>query len=307
MRSARRATSLVEMQDCLSHFRSPQSMQRGQAFRLRPTDVVISPFAKCGTTWVQQIVHGLRTRGSMEFDEITEVVPWLELAYDMGIDLEAPQKAQPRAFKSHLPWEGLPKGGRYVCVVRDPSDALVSMYRFFEGWFFEAGSITMDAFARGEYMARIAPRSYWHHLASWWPQRVRPDVLLLCFEDMKTDLQRSVHQIANLMAIEVDHELEDIVMTQSSIEFMRQHGRQFDDHLVRETRDGDCGLPAGARTSKVRTGRVGDHARELSAETIDGLNYIWHRDIETRFGFASYAQLRRRLSQPSPCSSGLRP
>ena len=296
MNAPRRATTLVEMQDCLNRLMSAQGIQRAQAFRPRSTDVVISPFAKCGTTWVQQIVHGLRTRGSMEFGEITEVVPWIELAYDMGIDPEAAQKANPRAFKSHLPWDRIQKGGRYICVVRDPSDALVSMYRFFEGWYFEPGSISIDAFARGEYMARTAPRSYWHHLASWWPQRVRPDVLLLCFEEMKTDLQRSVHQIAKLMGIAVDRELEDIVIAQSSIEFMRKHETQFDDHLVREARDGACGLPGGARTSKVRAGRVGDHAHELSAEIIDGLNYIWHRDIETRFGFASYAQLRRQLA-----------
>jgi hypothetical protein len=296
MKAPRRATSLEEMQECLSHFRSPEGLQRAQGFRPRPTDVVIAPFSKCGTTWVQQIVHGLRTRGSMEFAEITEVVPWIELAYDMGIDLEAGQKANPRAFKSHLPWDRVQKGGRYICVVRDPSDALVSMYRFFEGWYFEPGAISIDAFATGEYMARTAPRSYWHHLASWWPQRVRPDVLLLCFEEMKTDLQRSVHQIAKLMGIAVDRELEDIVIAQSSIEFMRKHETQFDDHLVREARDGACGLPGGARTSKVRAGRVGDHAHELSAEIIDGLNYIWHRDIETRFGFASYAQLRRQLA-----------
>jgi hypothetical protein len=85
-------------------------------------------------------------------------------------------------------------------------------------------------------------------------------------------------------------------MAQSTIEFMRRHERQFDDHLVREARDGACGLPGGARTTKVRAGRIGDHARELSADSIHGLNYIWHRDIETRFGLASYAQLRRQLS-----------
>ena len=295
MKTPRRAKTLQEMRDCLSPFLSVEGMERALAFRPRPTDVVISPFAKCGTTWVQQIVHGLRTRGAMDFGEITAVVPWLELAYDMGIDPQAPQKAQPRAFKSHLPWDRVPKGGRYICVVRDPRDALVSMYRFFEGWFFEAGAISIDAFAANEYLARTAPRSYWHHLASWWPQRVRPDVLLLCFEDMKADLRRCVTQIAEFMDIELDRELEDIVMQQSSIEFMRQHGTQFDDHLVREARDGACGLPEGARTSKVRAGRVGDHAHELSADTIHGLDYIWHRDIASRFGFSSYAELRRQI------------
>ena len=297
MKIPRRPASVTEMQEVLSHFQSPQGMQHAQAFRPLPTDLVISPFAKCGTTWVQQIVHGLRTRGSMDFGEITEVAPWIELVYDMGIDLDAPQKARPRAFKSHLPWDGVPKGGRYVCVVRDPSDALVSMYRFFEGWLFEPGSIAIDAFARDEYMARSAPRSYWHHLASWWPQRSRPDVLMFCFEDMKADLRGPVHRIARFMDIQMDRELEDIVLEQSSMEFMRRHGRRFDDHLVREARDEACGLPSGGYTSKLRTGRVGDYARELSAETVDALMQVWHREIEARFGLASYAELRRQLQR----------
>jgi len=296
METLRRAKTLQEMQSCMGHFLSAEGMQRALDFRPRPTDVVISPFAKCGTTWVQQIVHGLRTRGAMDFDEITAVVPWLELAYDMGIDPQASHSAQPRAFKSHLPWDQIRKGGRYICVIRDPRDALVSMYRFFEGWFFEAGAISIDTFAAGEYLARTAPRSYWHHLASWWPQRVRPDVLLLCFEDMKADLQRSVAQIAAFMGIALDRELENIVMEQSSIEFMRRHGSQFDDHLVREARDGACGIPEGAGTSKVRAGRVGDYAHELSDQTIQGLDYVWHRDIESRFGLRSYAELRRQIS-----------
>ena len=77
----------------------------------------------------------------MDFDEITLVVPWLELALDLGIDPDAPQVAEPRAFKSHLNWHDVPKGGRYITMVRDPGDVLVSMYHFHEGWRFEAGSI----------------------------------------------------------------------------------------------------------------------------------------------------------------------
>ena len=38
-----------------------------------------------------QIVHSLRTGGSLDFGEITEVVPWDILAHDCGQDLAAPQ------------------------------------------------------------------------------------------------------------------------------------------------------------------------------------------------------------------------
>ena len=45
---------------------------------------------------------GLSRKGLLErFEEITEAVPWIEMAYDLEIDLQAPQRGTPRAFKSH--------------------------------------------------------------------------------------------------------------------------------------------------------------------------------------------------------------
>ncbi len=46
-----------------------ESTQHGVSYQAQPTDLFISPFAKCGTTWLQQIVHGLRTGGAMDFDD----------------------------------------------------------------------------------------------------------------------------------------------------------------------------------------------------------------------------------------------
>ena len=99
---------------------SPEGYAAGLTFTPRPTDVVIAPFAKCGTTWLQQMVHSLRTGGDVDFDDISRVVPWIETAYDLGLDLDAPQRAEPRAYKSHLAWDVVPKGARYVVAVRDP-------------------------------------------------------------------------------------------------------------------------------------------------------------------------------------------
>src|SRR4051812_18074909 len=127
-----RPTTLEEFLNRIQHFNSEESRKRGLAFQPQPTDVIISPYPKCGTTWLQQIVHGLRTRGDMNFEEITAVVPWLELAFTLGLDLEAPQPF-PRAYKSHLDWNDIPKGGRYIISIREPKDALISFYRFFEG------------------------------------------------------------------------------------------------------------------------------------------------------------------------------
>ena len=54
---------------------------------------------------------------SMDFGEITEVVPWDILAKDCGQDLDADQPCEPRLFKSHEPWvrreEDRYDGGRW--------------------------------------------------------------------------------------------------------------------------------------------------------------------------------------------------
>ena len=52
-----------------------ESIRLGRAFKPRSSDVFIVTYPKCGTTWVTQIAHCLRTRGDVSFGEITEVVP----------------------------------------------------------------------------------------------------------------------------------------------------------------------------------------------------------------------------------------
>src|SRR6478609_1015793 len=172
----RRATSVAELRERMARLVSPEGLAAGLAFTLRPTDVVIAPFAKCGTTWLQQMVHSLRTGGDLDFDDVSRVVPWIETAHDLGLDLDAPQRAEPRAFKSHLAADLVPKGGRYIVAARDPRDVLVSGYRFFEGWFFEPGSIDVESLGRVRFLEE---RGYYVHLASWWERRDDPDVLFL--------------------------------------------------------------------------------------------------------------------------------
>ena len=142
-----RATTLAELEALNARTTPPAEMLEALAFEPRPSDVIISPFAKCGTTWLQQIFHTLRTGGDEDFDDISRVVPWLEPAVSLGMDLNAEQVASPRGFKSHLTWAVVPKGCRYIVSLRDPGDALVSLYHFMVGWYIEPGTVTLEEFA----------------------------------------------------------------------------------------------------------------------------------------------------------------
>ena len=291
----RRPTSLEEFR-ALPRTGTDEGREAWKTFQPRPTDVFVTPYGKSGTTWLQQIVHGLRTHGDLEFDDISRVVPWLETSYDLGLDLNAEQKANPRAFKSHLDWHEIPKGARYLVSLRNPKDVLVSGYRFMEGWWFEPGTIAIDEWARESFMNPEEGKGYWVHLISWWEQRERADVLLLSYEQMKRDLPGTIRRVAAFIGIELDEELLAIVSRQSSFAFMLAHKDKFDDKLMRERSERLVGLPLGSDSAKVRKGEVGGHRHELSPEISAGLDAIWQREITPRFGFGSYEDLAAALA-----------
>jgi hypothetical protein len=291
----RRARTMAEMRRQADRLMRPGDFDRAlAAYRPRPGDVIISPFAKCGTTWLQQTFHTLRTRGDMDFDDISRVVPWIETACAVGIDLEAPQRAEPRGFKSHLPYENIPKGARYVVALRDPGDALVSMHRFMEGWHLEPGCVTIDQFAPA-WAAGMTGSSYWRHLLSWWSQRNNPDVLLLSYEHMSADPAWAIRRLAAFCGIPLDDALLALTLERSSLAFMLRHKDRFDDLLMRQASEARCGLPPGSDAAKVRAGQIGDHRREFTPETTRRMAATWAKLVTPILGFPDYPALEAAL------------
>jgi hypothetical protein len=290
----RRARSMAEMGAIFARIGeaddTPQSIA---AYRPRPTDIVITPFGKCGTTWLQQTFHTLRTRGDMDFRDISEVVPWIETSRMLGIDLEAPQRAEPRGFKSHLPYEMLPRGAKYVVALRDPKDAMVSMYRFMEGWFLEPGTVTLSEFAAAR-MSGSGP-NYWSHLLSWWAQRDNPDVLMFSYERMVADPEGSIRRLAGFCGIPLDDDLLALTLERSSIGYMLEYKDRFDDYLMRQASETKGGLPPGSDSAKVRKGGVGGHKAEMAPDVAAMLDARWAEVVEPATGFADYAALEAAL------------
>ena len=297
-----RPASLSEYRERQQQIQVPvvaESTRRGLTYQVQPSDLFISPFGKCGTTWLQQIVHGLRTRGDMDFDDISRVIPWLEMAHRLGLDLYAPQRGGFQAFKSHLSWTKIPKGGRYIVSFRDPKDALVSAYNFLNDWHWQAGSISITELARASYLLYQGDswdRSYWGHLVSWWEQRHNPNVLLLSYEGMKADLPATVEAIAHFLGIELDQPLRELVVNQASLNFMLAHQSKFSDPLQQAAAAKEGLWPPGKTTSKVKNGQVGAHQTELPVDIWAEMDAIWRETVEPRTGLASYQALRAALA-----------
>ena len=254
------------------------------AYKPRSTDVIITPFGKCGTTWTQQIFHTLRTRGDMDFDDISRVVPWIETSSRLGIDINAEQRAAPRGYKSHLDYELIPRGAKYINIIRNPVDAAYSAFKFMEGWYLEPGTVSADEFVS----ARIAEGRYQKHLVSWWPHRQDDDVLYLVYEHMKDDLESTIEKIAAFIDIELDDELRAVTLEHASLPFMQQYKDRFDDAMLRKLSE-ETLLPPGSDSAKVRTGQVGVH--EFSGSVVDEMATLWREMVTPDTGFDSYEAL----------------
>jgi hypothetical protein len=223
-----------------------------------------------------------------------EVVPFIDLAFDMGFDLDRPQKAEPRAFKSHFGWDDVPKGCRYIVSFRDPQDAVVSFYYFMTGCLIEPGAIPLDEFVEYRAFDRDRGADYWDHMASWLRRRDNPDVLLLAFEEMKTDLPAAVERVASFIGIEDEESIETAV-EHSSFEFMSTHSEPFSEPWQRRHVARLLEIPVESDATKVRRGAVGENREELSSATRQRLDEIWEQTIALEFGYAGYEHLRSDL------------
>lgn len=293
-----RARSLAEFGATAGKMFAPDDIAAGMAaYRPRPSDVIITPYGKCGTTWLQQIFHTLRTRGDFDFDDISRVVPWIETAKITGLDIEAPQRAEPRGFKSHLDYGKVPRGARYIVSFRHPHDACVSFYHFMSGWFIEPGAVSLEEFAH-MYVARAGLETdYWRHLVSWWNERDNPNVLVLAYEQMNADPEGTIRKVAGFCGIALDDELLALTLERSSFAFMLQHKDRFDDLLMRTASETRCNLPPGSDSAKVRKGGSGQGKAELTPALMALLDEQWAKIVTPATGFADYAALQAEIGR----------
>lgn len=237
-------------------------------FQVRPTDVLITTAAKAGTTWMQQILHQLRSGGDDQFHSIDDVVPWLELPRDgkhwADVLAEYETLNNPRVFKTHCTYEQTPgvDTARLILTSRDPRDCCISFYH-------HKMDMTDDAKAR---MGTKDPESFddflddwlkyesWYrNVISWWPHRNDNNVLWLRYEDLKHDLNAGLDKILHFLNWTITDEQRKRVLTLCSFEWMKANTIRF----ARQTGTGEAIFKPGGF---IRKGVIGDGKAKLTTE-----------------------------------------
>jgi hypothetical protein len=268
-------------------------------FAPREDDIFIASYPRSGTTWLQMILYQVTTSGGWNFKHITEVVPYFERSVVGGRDVS--QLPSPRVFKTHLTYKKIPGFGKHIYVVRDPRDVLVSNFHFqqthggFKGTFPEF----FDRFVSGK-----LPWGLWSdHVSHWTANAAHLNLLVIRYEDLKSDLPGNIQKIAEFCGVEVSPSKLATIAELCSFESMKKNEEKFD--FINEVF-----LERGfVLNSFIREGKTGSWRDYLNPEQESTLQQAMSSGGVGRRGKARGVQLTDRpsISASQPASEGAKP
>jgi hypothetical protein len=230
----------------------------------RDDDVFIASFPKSGTTWTQQIVRLVYSRGLIHDNDpsLHAIIPWLDDSEDLPDLSVVDTLTSPRVFKSHNPYHLLPRklteSNRLIYVTRTAKDTAVSMYFHTFGFKMYEYDEPIEHFI-GEFMAgRVEYGPYWTHLSSWYVQRKRSNILVLHYEDMQRNLAATVARVARFLNQPLTGDAIDRIAELSTFSSMKKDPRTSMQLWDEEQRK--PGMPF------MRKGKAGDWTNHFTPE-----------------------------------------
>jgi len=223
-------------------------------FPVRDGDIIIATPAKTGTTWTQRIASLLVFQSPMLPATLTQLSPWIDASFiNQVMDTRAIAGAlQHRRFlKSHLPFDALPwhPNARYITVGRDGRDVFMSLWHHYQSYTDEAYEVMNSVPAatndplprcpedihefwrwwigRGQFPGETDGYpfgSHFHFLETFWGSRHLPNVLLVHYNDLKTDLDGEMRRISAFLDIEVDETIWPTLVEAATFEAMKRDG-----------------------------------------------------------------------------------
>jgi len=211
-------------------------------FPFRDDDIIISTYAKSGTTWVQQILSQLIFGGATDVN-VAEISPWVDFRLPpKEVKLEAIEAQTHRRFlKTHLPVDGLvysPKA-KYLYVARDGRDVLWSYYNHHSNhndfFYRELNAVGVAGIEPAkppqhdihEYFQHWLENDgyplwqFWRNIRSWWEIRHLPNLMLVHFSALKADMPGEIRRIASFLDIPIDEDMWEVILEHCSFDYMR--------------------------------------------------------------------------------------
>lgn len=193
--------------------------------KFRDDDIVVSTYAKSGTTWMQQMLAQMMFGPDPELS-VAEMSPWLDLRVppkEVKLPLVEAQTHR-RFLKTHLPVDALVYSPRakYIYIGRDGRDVAWSIFNHHvnaNALWYQALNDTPGRVGPPiekppadirkyflDWMARDGHPfwPFWDNVRTWWAIRELPNVMFVHFAEMKRDLPGTMRAMAAFLDIKVE-------------------------------------------------------------------------------------------------------
>nr|XP_037281061.1 sulfotransferase 1C4-like [Rhipicephalus microplus] len=276
----------------------------------REGDLFIVTYMKCGTTWMQHIVYLIQNGGvpPATAADFHAASPYFEVC---GSECLRWGSGRPGSLKSHLPLHqtGYRREARYIVVIRNPFDAVVSLHHFWRMITSYGYDGDFDDSFENFMAGTIDSGDYFDFYKGWCRHIDDPNVLFLVYEGMRKNPEAAVLKVARFLGprykeslLADDGKVLKDVLKYSSFEEMKKYtnrmiydfyreefpfrGKEYEGlrYLHAVVRGGSSSAPAddsGSSADKidyVRKGVVGDWKNYFSSEQVRRLSEKCRRE-----------------------------
>ncbi|HEV2176118.1 MAG TPA: sulfotransferase domain-containing protein [Terriglobia bacterium] len=238
---------------------------------ISPSDAFIASYPRSGSTWLRFLLYEILTGDSSGFNDVNRVLA------DMGRQSNAPAllPESGRLLKTHEVYR--PQYEKAIYLVRDARDVAISEYAYETS--LERFSGDFDSFVAAFSRGHVNPYGAWHdHVDSWLgsPLAANGNLLLIRFEEMRRDAERTLAQVVEFLGVEATPEVIREAIANNNVQRMQ----------AKEDRAPQIGGNSKNRDRFIRNGSVGDWREKLTevqARLIEGCA----RDTLARMGYTT--------------------
>jgi hypothetical protein len=214
----------------------PDVFERARTYHPRPEDVFVVTQMRCGTTWMQQVVYQIVTRGKGELGDeahgpLYALSPWIDGVNSVALDNAPLVGERPtRIIKSHLPTRLCPysAAARYIYVTRHPVSCFASIADYNQTLL---GPLAPSVTTLADWFC--SDRMYWlpwpKHVDGWWEwAQTKPNVLFVHFEEMTDDFPSVLDRVARFLGYTLTDAENRRVTEKCSFAYMKAHEEFFE-------------------------------------------------------------------------------
>ncbi|XP_061102066.1 sulfotransferase family 5A, member 1 [Conger conger] len=261
------------------HLHTQESLRYATDFQFRDTDTLIVTYPKSGTTWMQQALTLLFSRGDATLAQSVPNwarAPWLEQYYCPEV-LKAAQG--PRIITTHLPHHLLAPAlqgskAKVIYVARNPKDVAVSYYHFHKMANFLPQPRSFAEFL-DEFMAGTLHYGSWFEHVRGWTRTAKDNsnFFYITYEDMWQDLRGSLARIGTFLQCPLEAEELNSSLRHCSFSSMKDNAMVNYTQIPDEIMDHSKG-------QFMRKGKIGDWKTMFTVEQSQRFDQVFQSEMQ---------------------------